>query len=107
MKFSALLTLALGLAVASPISASAQQFYSGHPHGHRHVQGRIVAVGSSDFKIDDGQTVFLHHGTVINPTGARLQPGQYVTVDGVPTWNHNVNANVVSIDWHRWNGGTH
>ena len=65
--------------------------------GHRHVQGRIVSVQGSDFTLDNGRTIFLHRGTVINPTGRRLHAGQFVIVDGMSAGNHNVNANEVDI----------
>ena len=92
-------TLALGVALMAPLGVSAQM-YQGGPgmyHGMRHKVGRIASVGGGSFTFDDGQTVFLHHGTVINPTGRPLHPGQRVDVRGSGAGNGAINANVVNI----------
>ncbi len=46
---------------------------------------------------DSYREVHLHQGTVINPRGASLQPGQRVEVGGDAQYDGSLNANVITI----------
>jgi hypothetical protein len=86
---------ALGLAAPFAItahSAAAQQYYSQPPQ-----VGRIVARDGSSFTLRDGEVVFMHPGTVINPTGADLQPGMVVTVYGEYNGNGTIDADTINL----------
>jgi len=65
----------LAALIASPGLAVAQ----GGPH---QLTGVIQSVQGSSFTLAGGRTVFLHKGTIIRPTGIKLQPGMQVTVTG-------------------------
>ncbi len=94
-----ILIAALALAAASaPLAGSAQPYNSYHwNHGTRSASDRISSVNGSSFTLRDGQTVFLHQGTIINPTGLTLQPGMMVAVNGSPAGNGNINADEVDL----------
>src|SRR5579875_3958017 len=53
------------------------------------------------FTLDDGQSVRMHRGTVINPTGTTLQPGMRVTIFGHVTENGRIIADEVDVGWQR------
>jgi hypothetical protein len=87
--------------LAMPLAATAQNYDpSGYGGGNRdrNLGGVIASVNGGSFQLRNGRTVFLHHGTVINPTGTRLQPGMAVSVIGYPAGNGNVNANEVDVN---------
>ena len=95
-----ILIAALVLAAASaPLVGSAQPGpYPHHwDHANRSTSGRIAAVSGGSFQLRSGQTVFLHQGTVINPTGITLQPGMMVAVNGSPAGDGNINADEVDV----------
>jgi hypothetical protein len=46
---------------------------------------------------DRYRAVHLHQGTVINPRGATLQPGQQVEVGGTAQADGSLNANVITV----------
>jgi hypothetical protein len=46
---------------------------------------------------DRYRAVHLHQGTVINPRGATLQPGQRVEVGGTAQADGSLNANVITV----------
>ena len=98
--FSALLITALALA---PLAALAQPYnYPPPPSGYQQGGARdvivwISSVQGSSFTTGDGRTVFLHRGTIINPTGITLRPGMRVHVWGWTAHNHNINADKVSV----------
>jgi multidrug efflux pump subunit AcrA (membrane-fusion protein) len=100
MKYS---LLAAGLMTAAllvaPIVGSAQTApygANGYDNGQNHTNGVISSVNRGDLTLQDGRTIFLHSGTVINPTGTQLQPGMQVSVMGSSAGNGNFNA--VEID---------
>jgi len=98
LKLTAIASIALGLSLASPLAASAQMYHH-MGHGHMHVQGRIASLQGSDLTLDNGATVFLKPGTVINtPNGkGRLHAGEFVTVDGFRSGDRNINATEVDV----------
>jgi hypothetical protein len=98
-------TLLLAALVASPALALAQGYGPNSYYGNgyydrgaqRQLSGIIQSVQGSSFTLDDGRTVFLRQGTVINPTGWRLRPGMRVNVTGFRAGNGAINANEVDI----------
>ena len=62
-----------------------------------HVTGVISTIQGSSVQLDNGRVVFLHHGTVINPTGTRLQVGMRIAVLGSPSSNDAIDANEIDI----------
>jgi hypothetical protein len=98
MKRLHTLALALVAAFLPPLAAPAQPNGMGMMDaGHHGFFGRIASVNGSSFTLEDGRTVFLKQGTVINPTGRRLHAGQRVVVHGYPAGNGSINARVVNI----------
>jgi len=92
MKRQALLATLVGsaIALAAPLTASAQtNRYSSI--------GMIASVNGSSFTLDNGTTVFMHHGTVINPTGVTLYPGMRVHIMGVRDGRGHFDANQVDV----------
>jgi hypothetical protein len=61
-------------------------------------QGVISQVNGTNIILQDGRSVFLHQGTVINPRGTSLQAGQRVYVSGSPGGNGSINANEVDVN---------
>jgi hypothetical protein len=58
-----------------------------NPNGEESIQGRVTAYdGKYSLQVNDDRgyvdNVELRQGTIINPTGLRLQPGMRVTVYG-------------------------
>lgn len=88
--------LAVALALGTQTAASAQP-YGGYRHGQRTTTGTIASVNGTNVTLRDGRQVFLKQGTVINPTGTRLQPGQRISVAGNPGGNGAINATLVTI----------
>ncbi|HTX02729.1 MAG TPA: hypothetical protein VMD07_03530 [Candidatus Acidoferrales bacterium] len=78
MKRQALIATLMGsaLALVMPIAASAQngQFASR--------VGLITDVQANQVTLNNGMTVYLHEGTIINPTGVTLYRGMRVRVFG-------------------------
>jgi multidrug efflux pump subunit AcrA (membrane-fusion protein) len=64
---------------------------------NRQYSGVISSVSNGALTMQDGRTVFLHNGTVINPTGTRLRRGMRITVSGSSSGNGNVNAREVDV----------
>ncbi|MBV8602352.1 MAG: hypothetical protein JO359_12375, partial [Candidatus Eremiobacteraeota bacterium] len=50
-----------------------------------HVAGVISTIQGSSLQLDNGRVVFMHRGTVINPTGTKLVPGMWIAVLGSPS----------------------
>jgi hypothetical protein len=77
-----------GIASLSPTVAAAQGVPSyAQPNSEQTIHGRIRSIESAFHisVIDEGgyiDSVQLHHGTVINPTGLTLAPGMSVTIIG-------------------------
>jgi len=70
----------LAAALITPAVASAQD---------EHVQGTIASInGTWNITVNDASgytdSVELHQGTIINPTGLTLEPGMNVTIEGYP-----------------------
>jgi hypothetical protein len=82
----------LGVAIAAaalitPAFASAQDYTSYNTDGDQQIAGTIVAInGTWNITVRDvngyADSVELHQGTIINPTGLTLEPGMNVTIDG-------------------------
>ncbi len=85
-----LTTMALAAALAAPLAAaplaaSAQMYAApgmGMTRDRHHLQGRVASFSGYNLQLDGGQRVQLHQGTVINPTGWSIQPGQRVAITG-------------------------
>jgi hypothetical protein len=81
---------AIALAGAiGPLAASAQSLSYATPPvaGTEMIRGTIASVNSKyNISVHDERgfldSVSLHDGTIINPTGLTLAPGQTVTIDG-------------------------
>jgi hypothetical protein len=86
----AALAAAVGLAgIASSAGAAGAQpaKFPSYASGEEVIRGRIASIdGKYHLQVRDDRgfvdSVTLHDGTVINPTGLRLSPGQSVTVMG-------------------------
>jgi len=90
-----LLTAAL---CAAPAAAGAQVMDRGGDRWDQsHVSGVIATIQGSSVQLDNGRVVFLHHGTVINPTGTRLQVGMLIAVLGSPSSNDAIDANEIDV----------
>jgi hypothetical protein len=71
-------------ALFAPVIASAQDYSNG---AGEQIQGTIASInGTWNITVNDANgyrdSVALHQGTVINPTGLTLEPGMSVTIDG-------------------------
>jgi hypothetical protein len=71
----------------APPAAAAPPPMPSYAAGEEHIRGRIASIdGKYQITVHDDRgfvdTVTLHDGTVINPTGLRLSPGQSVMVLG-------------------------
>ncbi len=104
--------LALAAAVAIPSIASAAPTpmqiaqvngYGGGEYGggygeHRgNVVGVVAYFSGYNLDLDNGPHVNLHHGTVINPTGATLRRGMQVAVRGHLRRDGTIDADVIDI----------
>jgi hypothetical protein len=99
-KQSFIASLTLAAIVALPTLASAQQIWV--VNGYRHhfperARGVIAVIDKTDITLRNGRHVFLHNGTVINPTGKPLQVGQLIDVFGPPGGNGAINAREIDI----------
>lgn len=99
MKHRILIAALILAAASAPLAGSAQPGpYSHHwQRQSRSTTGRIASVNGGSFRLRDGQTVFMHQGTIINPTGMTLQPGMMVAVNGSPAGDGNINADEVDV----------
>jgi hypothetical protein len=92
MKLGTLIAgLAGACALAAPLAGSAQ------PNDNWLQNGVVSSHNDYTFTLADGQTVFMHDGTVINPTGTDLQPGMRVTIYGHYDENNNIDADEVDV----------
>ncbi len=95
--------LVAALGAGAPAIASAQNYGGGYQggfhggHGHRSASGRIARVNGTNVTLEGGQQIFLKNGTVINPTGARLQAGQFISVRGTRGGEGAINATVINV----------
>lgn len=77
MKIRALvITLFVAVLGLAPIGASAARVDATH-------WGIISSITGNVIKFDNGMTVRMREGTIIEPTGAPLYPGMHVRVKGV------------------------
>ena len=85
-----LLGLLATMALIAPLAGSAQPYTE--------VRGAVISsVQGSSFNLRNGMTIFMHDGTVINPTGTTLEPGMVITVIGDDNGNGTINANEVDV----------
>ena len=95
MRFSQIFAALVGaVALAAPVAVLAQPAQQAAPPSYAHasadetIHGRVSAFDGGfrlDVLDDRGytDTVQLHPGTIINPTGLRLRPGMAVTILGI------------------------
>jgi hypothetical protein len=79
----------MAAALITPAIASAQDLPAYAAPGDQHVQGTIASInGTWNITVNDASgysdSVELHQGTIINPTGLTLEPGMNVTIEGYP-----------------------
>jgi hypothetical protein len=64
--------------------------------------GRVTYFRRFDLQVQTGPNTYrdihLHQGTVINPRGATLTPGQRVEVSGYPQSDGSLDASVITIE---------
>lgn len=89
-KFSIVFALA---AASIPLASSAQMY----GHGMKSDRGVIASVNGTNVRLEDGRTIFLHNGTVINPTGITLRAGQRISVMGTRGGRGAINANEIDV----------
>lgn len=73
---------ALAAALGAPLTASAQMYPERYAQTAHHISGRVASFGGYDLQLENGRRVALHRGTVIDPTGWTIRPGQRVAVEG-------------------------
>jgi hypothetical protein len=66
-------------------------------NGSRETSGTIAVVNGTNIKLEDGRNIFLKDGTVINPSGTKLQPGMHIYVQGVRGGNGAINATQINV----------
>jgi hypothetical protein len=95
------------LLTAAPLAAVAQNDAAPAPsyasRGGETVNGTIASIdGKYNITVRDNRgyvdNVTLHDGTIINPTGLRLSPGQSVTIAGVAS-GHTFIANEIDTPY--------
>ncbi len=87
-----LMVVVVSVAAGSwPVAASADTFPD------RHASGLIWWVDRGAITLQNHRTVFLKHGTQIEPRGARLAPGQRIVVQGEDAANGNLDASAIRI----------
>ncbi|MGA3038359.1 MAG: DUF5666 domain-containing protein [Vulcanimicrobiaceae bacterium] len=74
----------------SPQAATAQSAYG-------RANGTIATRDGSSFTMDNGVTVFMHTGTVINPTGTDLQPGMNIAIVGHYNGDGTMSADTINV----------
>lgn len=78
---------AIVAALALPVGANADTVGYATPSSHQVVRGVITSInGKYGLTVQDGEgfldSVTLHQGTIINPTGLQLEPGMRVAIAG-------------------------
>src|SRR5579863_9639449 len=102
--------LVTGLALAMimsivPSLASAQIFpfqlpwntNNGNYASTSSISGTVTSFSGYNMTLNGGQSVSLHQGTVINPTGTAIQPGMNVVISGYPNGG-TFDANEVDVN---------
>jgi hypothetical protein len=87
MNVKTILTAAVAAAALITPSIAFAQEAPAFDNAGQQIQGRIAAInGTWNITVADANgyadSVDLHQGTIINPTGLTLEPGMNVTVDG-------------------------
>ncbi len=63
--------------------------------------GTVTYFHRYDMQVQNGRNsyrnVHLHQGTIINPRGATIQPGQHVQVGGTAQYDGSINADWITI----------
>jgi hypothetical protein len=66
------------------------------------VSGRVQSFRPFELSVQMGRNAYrqvhLHRGTVINPTGESLAPGQHVSVVGIAQADGSLSADTITID---------
>jgi hypothetical protein len=101
-RFLTLLSAAALAASITPLAAAAQVPSYAQP-GPDTIHGTIASIdGKYTISVRDDRgyidNVSLHDGTVINPTGWTLEPGQAVTIEGQPAGG-TFNADVIDTPY--------
>jgi hypothetical protein len=99
MNFS---RIAAGLLTVALFAAPTAGFAQANGYGVGQYRGTISSVKGGAVTLNDGRTVFLQNGTVINPTGIELQPGMRISIMGSPAGNGNVNAGQIDVAGNRY-----
>jgi hypothetical protein len=75
------------------------RYNNGYNNGSYNGQynGVISTVSSGALGLQDGKTIFLKNGTVINPSGTHFQPGMHISVSGTDAGNGNINATEIVV----------
>lgn len=104
------LALAMIMSIV-PSLASAQTFPFQFPWNRNNnsasttsISGTVTSFSGYNMTLNGGQSVSLHQGTVINPTGTTIQPGMNVVISGYPNGG-TFNANEVDVNGSGNNGG--
>jgi hypothetical protein len=83
------------MASAQPYGAAPGNFVRGERFTRR--EGVIASVQGSSVTLQDGRTLFLRQGTVINPTGRNLRAGQRITFSGQRDGRGRINATEIDV----------
>ena len=94
-------------AIVAPLAASAQVPYGWQTSYNQSSGGTIASVNGTSFTLQNGTTVFLHQGTVINPRGTTLQPGMRVRIFGSSDGYGRINATEVDVNGNGTYNGTY
>jgi hypothetical protein len=94
----------LAAALITPAIASAQDIPAYAAPADQHVQGTIASInGTWNLTVNDtngySDSVELHQGTIINPTGLTLEPGMNVSIAGYPDGS-NFDATEIDTPYH-------
>lgn len=94
--------LVLTVLIAAPSLVAADPYQSNvntyNNNGNsQSVTGTIQSVQGSSLTLVGGRVIFLHQGTIIRPTGLRLQAGMDVSITGVRSGHQRFNADEVDV----------
>jgi len=89
------LTLLTAFALTTAFAVSTQPAAAQASYGR--AAGTISVRNGSSFTLADGEVVFMHPGTVINPTGTDLEPGMNVSIVGHYNGDGTMNADTINI----------
>ena len=90
------LTLLTAFAVTSAFAMSAQPA-AAQAYGRAPAAGTIATRDGSSFTLGNGETIFMHAGTVINPTGTDLEPGMSVSIVGHYNGDGTMDADTINV----------